>query len=82
MTIRIDKGVPLPSGLSKSPNHDWPFHQLEVGDSFFIPYPDGDKAMRIRVSAAAQAAERNKRAAGKKFATRAVPGGARVWRVQ
>ena len=64
---KIDKGVPLPGKCTK-----YPWEQMGIGDSFFVK--NGNQA---RVGASATNAARF----GKKFTTRKVDGGVRVWRV-
>lgn len=72
MTIKIEKGVPLPKrrGTKRS---KYPFADMEVGDSFFF------SETRERVSAAARAyGARTK----KKFASRVDGDGCRIWRTK
>ncbi len=69
MNITIEKGVefkPEPS------NAKYPWDDMDVGDSFFF-------ADRKVVAAACSRNQRNK---SKKFVTRQVEGGFRVWRVK
>ncbi len=69
MDIKIEKGVefrPEPS------NAKYPWDDMEVGDSFF--YAD-QKVVAATCS-------RNHRDKSKKFCTRQVEGGFRVWRVK
>jgi hypothetical protein len=68
--IKIDKGVPLPRARN---THRYPFEQMRVGDSFLTP------AKITSLSAVlAHWGIRLKR----KFASRTVKGGTRVWRVE
>lgn len=39
MTIKIEKGVPAPK---RGPNSVYPWHQMEIGDSFAVPFKEGD----------------------------------------
>ena len=73
MSIKIDKDVDLPERGAGRPN-TYPFGEMEVGDSFFV---DGIPKERVR-SAANQYGIRH----GRKYATRSVDGGIRVWRAQ
>jgi hypothetical protein len=76
--IQIDKGVQMPT---RQPRNDYPFQQMEVGDSFAVAIPEGAKPASVarRMYAAVQA--HTKRAAsGNKFAVRTMGGQVRVWR--
>ena len=35
--IKIDKGVPIPKIDGLGRHHKYPWHDLNVGDSFFVP---------------------------------------------
>lgn len=68
---------PIESGIVLSRRRDstkYPLASLEVGDSFLVP---GAVARRL-ATAASQAGKR----LGRKFATRKVEGGVRVWRLE
>lgn len=77
----IEKGIPVPAVASGRPTI-YPLERLGVGDSFFIPLPEGKKHRDLQssVSRAAKAHE------GKKFTTRkdvspdGGTDGIRVWR--
>ncbi len=66
--IRIDKGIPLPTGL-RAKRSTYPWDGMEVGDSFL-----GGKS--VSGSAARQARKRDW-----KFLTSREGGGRRVWRI-
>jgi len=72
---KIDKNIPIPrprgGGNYKS---KYPWRYMEIGDSFFIE-------TKSQKSAAAYARVVGPRI-GAKFATRSVPGGIRVWRIE
>ena len=69
VTAKIDKRVPLPlARLGK-----YPWREMQVGDSFLVERED-QRAMGAKASTAG-------RRLGRKFATRVVEGGIRVWRV-
>ena len=44
--IKIDKGIPLPEDTRSRSNY--PFADMEVGDSIFIPLEEGDNAHRMK----------------------------------
>ena len=69
--IKIDKGVPLP--VTYTVNLKYPWLEMEIGDSFFV------NATQSRIGSHAwQMGNRHNR----KFTTRKVDGGVRVWRVE
>lgn len=68
---QIEAGVPTPPKRCQSTKY--PFSEMSAGDSFFVA--DGDNKV---VSASCAAGRR----LGRKFSTRKVEGGVRVWRVK
>jgi len=68
-SIKIDKTVPLPP-----PRWKWPFHEMEVGDSFLIPV-GWEKT--CRASAWAYGKKH-----GMRFAMRTEKKGTRIWRTE
>ena len=71
--IKIDKGVEIPAGGNPP---KYPFNELEeIGDSFFI---EGRESTQI--SSSMQAAKH--RYSDRKFISRTVDGGVRVWRAE
>lgn len=80
--IKIDKGVPMPTAATAGRVKQYPFAEMDVGDSFFVATQGGDiRKTQVRIAGNASAARRaNKACAGRKFATRQVEGGVRVWR--
>lgn len=76
--LKIDKSVPLEANQSSSAGK-YPLREMEVGDSFLLPLVDGSVAVtRSRVSGRAAQVGKD---LGRKFVTRVVEGGVRVWRV-
>lgn len=71
----IEKGIPIPAPAGGRPAV-YPLEGMGVGDSFFIPLPEGKKPQGAQ-SGVARAA---KGIEGKTFRTRTVEGGVRVWR--
>jgi len=70
MSHEIEKGVPVPSRWI---NEKYPLDDMEVGDSFFTNSP----AVKVR-PAVTHYGRRN----GRKYVTRSMDGGLRVWRVE
>ena len=68
----IEKGVPAPEARYRN---KYPFGEMEVGDSFFVP---GGEAGKLSNSASVYARYHGRKL---KFSARKVEGGARVWRV-
>lgn len=70
MKFKIEKGVPCPPSRRDG---FFPWNDLEIGDSFFVPGTDSRRF-------GANASYSSKRY-GKKFVVRNVDGGVRVWRI-
>ena len=69
MLVKIDKNVPMPAYKSRQ---KYPWHTMEVGDSFVYPNRDvGQYASIMSV-----------RYSPKKFIGRTVEGVNRIWRVE
>ena len=67
---QIEKTVSIPASIGK-----YPFSEMQVGDSFFVPVGD---ATRAQVSNAASPWGKKH---GRRFTVRTVDGGCRCWRV-
>ena len=68
--MQIEKNVPMPNART-----DYPYKYMEVGDSVLIDHSCGN------LGAAQAYAHVYGRQAGRKFRTRTIPEGLRVWRV-
>jgi len=68
-SIKIDKTVPFPA-----PRGKWPFHEMEVGDSFLIP------AGREKAAKASAWTYGHKH--GIRFTVRQEKKGVRIWRIE
>ena len=75
MDIHIESGVPIPpkSGIKSRSYTMYPFAELEIGESFFVP---GRKPGDISASTSWA----RLRYPDRGFVTRSVDGGTRVWR--
>lgn len=74
----IEKGIEPPLGGSRTKQFKYPFHLMEVGDSFLIPCADEATEERAyRRMAALYGRHKPKR-----FKCRKVDGGVRVWRIE
>jgi hypothetical protein len=73
MELQIEKGVPIPPKTTTKGRRMNPIRELEVGDSVLI-------AGKYQENVASRAG-RITRQTGRRFVTRKVEGGVRVWRV-
>jgi hypothetical protein len=84
MTVKIDKGVPIPPRRRLTPAGQDDFAALEVGDSFAVPVPKEFKhkptiwagTHRLR-----NAVYQYGKHSGKKFTVRCMSNEIRVWRI-
>jgi hypothetical protein len=76
--MKIDKNIAFGNrvGVKKTRTYrsKYPFGEMAVGDSFFVA--SGEGAFVVSAAACSHGKRHNKR-----FATRAVEGGTRVWRI-
>jgi hypothetical protein len=73
---KIEKNIKIPEETSGAM---YPLHELEVGDSFFVPMSeDGRSGRRLQTAASGYM----RRHPGIKLIVRTVEGGTRVWRVK
>src|SRR5690606_14294925 len=73
LLFKVEKGIPVPP-VKQGPYSRYPWLQMEVGDSFFVP--------GVEYSAFKQQPSNAGRRYGRKYASRSVDGGVRVWRVE
>ena len=88
----IEKNVPIPDAALRRGRHSlYPFADMQVGDSFVVPYPREARSSEDRITLARMTKNRLTNAisifrkregnAEKGFTTRAEDGGVRVWRI-
>ena len=77
-TFKIEKRIPIPTP-KKTGYGSYPFADMKVGDSFFVPSSDTFRETRLRVASAAS--YYGLRHPGIKFSLRKTDDGIRVWRV-
>jgi len=70
----IEKGVPVPKQVGAGRKNKYPFDALEVGDSFFVK--------DTKVKAISKTCSNHGKRLSRKFASRTVDGGVRVWRTE
>ena len=68
--FKIDKGIPVPPKRGRVPKYPW--REMEVGNSFFVP--------GMKIGAAGSRAASAKKATGWTFRCRSEDGGVRFWR--
>jgi len=79
MEFKIEKNIPIPpKGKHK---RLFPFHEMEVGDSFFVPNEFIDKHYKNRKTLASSAFYHGKRH-NVKLTTCKQENGFRIWRVE
>ena len=83
--MKIDKNIPIPD--SRFGNKDgrppkYPLKDLEINDSFLIPYEEGIEKNKMHSRASGSIANFNKKYPEKKFVTRQIDDGIRVWRIK
>lgn len=66
----IEKNVPLDQSCGNQAKYPW--RQMEIGDSFFVP--------NVKTNLITNCAAAIKKRAGLQFTCRTVEGGVRVWR--
>ena len=80
--VKIEKGIDIPL---RSSNFTTKVRQtlamMQVGESFLFPCTTKKYHQDLMVAVSYASKIENKYAAGKKFCTRAVDGGRRVWRI-
>lgn len=74
--MTITKGIPIPP-KNCGTKSCYPLREMKVGDSFLVEVPAGERKAKFQVALCLAA----RRVEGKKFTTRQVENGVRVWRV-
>ena len=74
--IEIESDIPVPASYTNGRPASYPFRQMLVGQSIFIPASD------VEPHQAAKRAYAASRRTGYKFTCRKMPDGVRVWRVE
>jgi hypothetical protein len=70
--FKVEKGIPLLDNR-KTKNRRYPWRQLDVGDSFFIP--------EVTVKSICGSLSYARKSTHCAFSCRAVEGGVRIWRI-
>ena len=81
--IEIEDGIPMPKAKGRGREKLYPFDDLKVGQSFFVQFSGSNYACLNSCRASVKSiVSRNSRSSGKKFETRSVEDGVRVWRTK
>lgn len=70
--IPIEKDIPLPAKI-RGRNRQYPWEHMAIGDSFFVA--------GVKIPSMSQARRSGERRTGFAFASKALDGGVRVWRI-
>ena len=73
----VEKDVPVPDSRVDG-RTKYPFYNMEIGDSFFIPNVEDSQVLTVKSAAYAF---RRRTQTDYKFAFRRESGGVRIWRV-
>ena len=71
--FKVEKGIPFPRVRLR-----YPFREMKVGDSFFMPCADEEKRRIARRLSSTTSNPKN----GGRFTVRRVEGGVRVWKIE
>lgn len=74
MTFEIEQGIPIPEPVHRS---KYPLAEMGIGESFFVPGQGYE--LHRKIQNAVQSFQRRD-SHGRKFTTRLLPDGVRVWR--
>lgn len=86
MKYAIEHNIALPSTRTYGENKRFPYSQMNVGDSFFVPCSSDEKELnrvRQRISSGKKSYKKTiSKKASFEITTRIVQGGLRVWRTE
>jgi hypothetical protein len=75
--MQIEKGVPFPNRAPRVSKYRFPLGEMDVGDSFFVSVKDDSF-----LNSARSLISKYGRVFKRKFATRMMDDGLRVWRIE
>jgi hypothetical protein len=75
----INKGIEIPEMITKS---KYPLREMEVGDSFLIPKEDFNGKEARKIACSVMGCARQKRMKERKFSSRCLEEGVRIWRIE
>ena len=75
--MEVERGVPFPTQSLRVSKYRFPLGEMEIGDSFFVEVKTDHF-----LNSARSLISRYGKMVSRKFATRVVDGGFRVWRIE
>ena len=81
---KIEKNIPIPS-IPKKNLLKYPFNEMEIGDSFFVPWSEEEKKSKLRMQrkrTSILGSARNLKSNKIKIKTRKSEDGIRIWKVE
>ena len=75
--MEVERGVPFPNTSMRVSKYRFPLGEMDVGDSFFV-----EATAATFLNSARSLISRYGKTYCRKFATRVVDGGFRVWRIE
>jgi len=75
--MEVERGVPFPTQSLRVSKYRFPLGEMEIGDSFFVESREGSF-----LNSARSLISRYGKTFNRKFATRVVDNGFRVWRIE
>ena len=79
--FKIEKGIPLAPKRRPSKSTKYPWAEMEVGDSFFVP-AEANVTRRALSDRVQRSAAYAKKTLGRKFKLRSDETGVRIWRTE
>lgn len=79
VVLAVEKDIPIPEASHRK--RRYPLDQMEVGDSFLVPTDPAMTFRKLQAKASSSVAYAHGTLGGRRFVTRQVEGGVRVWRI-
>ena len=79
--IQVDKGIPVPVRQHTRKSF-WPFDDMKIGDSFFVPILQNAERLVTRNRVAQACSQRKRRDPKLNYTIRWEGNGIRVWRIK
>jgi hypothetical protein len=81
--LAIEKGIPYPAKAERIVDR-FQFADLDLGDSFLVPYPPSSNKLqhrRIQMGCGAVIADAHRKLPSRRFSQRSENHGVRIWRI-
>jgi len=82
MMFKIETGVAIPPMTRGGRETMYPFKEMAIGDSFYVPLRGSPIKTIFRLQNSILGSARRRRYPGKQFSTRAEGEGVRCWRIK